>query len=169
MSGPTVQILVPLLQTTLSWRDALHAMSSDWIENDFCYVSDLRNVGGTYQGVPRPISVSIEMFQRDRELDLYPIPLLSIIENSTRQSYTHAITIAAMCNDESDQRVVAEIACVLASSLRGIVDFDSIDAPTGLGMIQCRWSEDGADYWTTIGDAEAAKLWLKHPHFHLVK
>lgn len=74
-----------------------------------------------------------------------------------------------MCNQAADHQVLCEILIHLATRVHGIIDFDSLDAPTGSGLERCEWHFEGELEWTTIGTPDQARIWLRHPQFHMLK
>lgn len=97
-------------------------------------------------------------------------PEVRSIEAMTKRTFTHSIGLAAMCNQAFDHLILGELSAAVAERFDGVVNFDSLDAPVDeLGFLKCEWIEDDDNCWTIIGSAAAARRWLAHPQFRMLK
>lgn len=139
---------------------------AQWLDNDFCWVregedSDPQSLRPLVGSISALAKLDVKGFSEARSL---------AIRDSVGRTFTHAINIAAMCNDAVDHRILCRVVSGLAEQLDGIIDFDVLEAPVDeLGMGKCSWAEDQAEYWTVVGDANSGKRWLTHPSFYMVK
>jgi hypothetical protein len=100
------------------------------------------------------------------------------------------VSFAAMCNQEHDHRLLAELCIALAEREDGIIDFggclavgpnlsDSaaskplrLQDPEGLSGVLYAASHEtspGSFFTSHYGDAALARAWLHHPNFRMVK
>lgn len=169
MAGPAASVLVAMVAPYPTWRELLAPFTSDW-HDDLCYVQDMTPFSGSYSAEPRPFVGRAVAIRHDPEKEYFNATRFDEIMRVTRRKFTHSIEVAAMCNRPEDHRVLGELVAALAEMYDGWVDFDSLDAPVSeLGMQRCCWHEDGCEYWTVLGDPAAARRWLRHPLFRMLK
>jgi hypothetical protein len=103
---------------------------------------------------------------------------------------TAVVTIAAMCNNAEDHRLLARLCLTLCEETGGIVDFGGtlpfgpdldgdvavypsmVANPAGLeGTLFSTSYETGAGSFATTnyGDARLLRAWLARPNFHMIK
>lgn len=83
-----------------------------------------------------------------------------------------SITLAAMCNDSLDHRLLGEICLHLARKFRGWIDLagelepDRTDLQSLPGRLVQLTYEESASY---VCDADFLEAWLQCPDFHMIK
>ncbi|WP_254507106.1 DUF6368 family protein [Anatilimnocola floriformis] len=168
MAGPAAAVLVNFAgqRYVPNWREILGRFASSWHEPNLCYVSDTQRFGGVYLGEARPFVGSVE------ELGEYgdPEAQREAIAAVSGRAFTHSIVIAAMRKDAVDHRILCELCIAIAESHEGLVDLGPLTAPFDeLGLQQCIWQDVDAEYTTVLGTVAAARRWLAHDSFYMVK
>lgn len=172
MGGPAASVLVRLNSPIPTWREILSPFACEWCDGHFCYIKDTRPFGGTYNGEPRPFVGSIDEFSGRPETlySEYSEAEVTAVEATTERSFSHAIVLAATCNQSMDHRILGEVSAAIAERYDGIVNFDSLSAPLSeLGLLKSEWIEDGLEYWIVLGSTASARKWLAHERFHMLK
>ncbi len=172
MAGPSVSVLASFGDAAPSWRTLLEPYASRWDDSGCCSVSDTTNMGGAYCGEPRPFVGSIDGYQISRTEYPDEAFMRASIAESLGFAITHEIIVAAMCNQTQDHEILCVVAADIADRLNGYVDFDCLEAGADAnipGLERCEWTFNGQEDWTLIGTPAAARQWLSHPSFHMLK
>lgn len=168
MAGPAANILVNF-DDPPTWRMLLKPYAVGWRDGGFCYISLNKTDYSDPESV-RPFVGSVQRLGVDVPGCEYEHVEIAAIERTANRKFTHSVTLAAMCNQHVDHRLLCSTAGKIAMACNGIVDFDLLDAPIEkLGMSRCEWVGDDPACWTIIGDASACGRWLEHKNFHMVK
>ena len=172
MAGPSVSIIVAFEDRVPTWRNVLEPYASSWHDACSCGVSDTTEISGRYSGEPRPFVGSIEKFEISRADDSGEALMRDAIIAKVGVAITHEIIIAAMCNQPSDHAILCALAAEIADQRKGFVDFNCLvtGSDAGIeGLVRCEWTFGGESDWTLIGTAAAARRWMSHPDFHMLK
>ena len=164
MAGPVLSVLIetPFEPT---WREAIGSHAGDWSDAEGCGVP--ASGDGTNEGSVRPFVGSVDT--ADDRASVSDAEVAAIRECSGRE-WTHAIVVAAMCNQPVDHRTLAELVASIAEERDGIVDLGRLDLPDDIGdTVQCTWSEDATDQWTLLAHPAAVRGWMSRPQFRLLK
>ena len=172
MAGPSVSILASFEDPVPSWRTLLEPYASHWSDTGSCSVSDTTKIGGEYLGEPCPFVGSIDAYEISRTEYPDEVFMRDSIMAKLGVKITHEIIVAAMCNQAQDHAILCIVAADIAENLNGYIDFDCLEAGADAdipGLERCEWTFDGIEDWTLIGTPTAARQWLSHPAFHMLK
>ena len=169
MAGPAASVIAQFDCSVPTWRELMVPYASCWHDRDSCGVADTRPFGGRYHGEARPFVGSVDPFRFDAEQFPDDAALSDAVRKFMNRDFTNSVVVAAMCNQQCDHQILCEVLIHLAIRLDGVVDFDCLDAPADGGLQRCEWLIDGQVEWTTIGNPEAARMWMRHPAFHMIK
>lgn len=155
MAGPAASVIACLPECLPTWRALMSPYASLWEVHDECGIADTSFFGGSYQGDPLE----------------YPedAAFAEALRRFTRQEQSHAVVVAAMSNQPQDHQIQCEVVIDLAERLDGWIDFDCLEVPNSAGMHRIDWPSDSPSNWTTLATAEAARHWLRHPLFRMLK
>jgi len=181
VAGPCAEVFLPtctsnsLLDQIKAWIDAvsdLHDGLDFWVTN-----SD--PIGGSYKGEGRPF------FFRLSDIDIAPpdewcepnAEEIVQVANEFGFQPKSRVSFCAMCNDQCDNQVLAELCSLVAKELGGVINFHGpvpfdIRALEGLpGVLRPIFfdSKHPDDGFSHHCDAEFLAGWLRHPAFRMVK
>jgi hypothetical protein len=169
MAGPTGSVIAKFDGAPPTWRELMAPYSMDWLDNNFCWISDTRPIGGSYQGELRPFVGFIESLVVDAQKYPDDAAYCDAVRRFTNRDPTHSVVVSAMCNRTYDHEVLCEILIDLATRIDGIIDFDFLDVPHDSGLQRCDWIFENETNWTILGSPSEAKVWLRHPAFRMLK
>lgn len=143
--------------------ETFRSVSSSESGDDF-WISDTTGIGGRYQGEGRPFFFELHALPfYDLEADE-----LEGVAAAFGRGFQTAVTVAAMCNDVDDHRVLAELCLHLATGATGVVDYGGLlpRLPSDPSTLAGRCvALDSCHY----SDTEFLEAWMSHPDFRLVK
>lgn len=169
MAGPAASVCVRFDASVPTWRELLVPYATKWYDGESCGIADTAHFGGSYSGEERPFVGSVDPFTFDANEFPDDAAIADAIRRCTRREWTHSIVVAAMCNQFADHQILCELAIAIAEDCDGIIDFDCLEIPPDSSLRRCTWVFESEEQWTTIGSADDAREWLRHPEFRMLK
>jgi hypothetical protein len=164
MAGPACSVLHPNLVNPESvLREFVELIGCAPGSTDF-NVHDTHGIGGIYRGEDRPFVLYSE--RRDPAED-------EQIVQKTGWVPAPEFGLAAMCNQDDDHRILAEMALWLARRLSGHINVGgTLDLPAHLAPHAFSVTYETGSAWESqymVLDPLALAGWLEFPHFRMVK
>lgn len=172
MAGPAATVVAPIPAAQLSFQNAFDSITSGWLDSNFCWISNTTAIGGKYCGEGRPFVGRVCDLCEPNQFPEFTQGHLDAIQIHFGVVCKSSIVVAAMCNQQCDHQVLAEVVASVAQEYKGIVSFGGqipceAGGPASLKRIQ--WSEDGEEAFDCCGTPDAVRWWLQQPDFHMIK
>ena len=169
MAGPTAGVILSMQPGEIAWRDLMTGIADEWLDPNFCWISDSTKCGGTYLGEPRPFVGDVYTIRPNKFCGCSP-EKIAAISRATETEFTHNVELGAMSKSASDHRILCEVARCLAARHQGYVDFcGEITDQACPGLVSIRWLEEGEEFKTQLGTPAACDWWLRQESFHMIK